>query len=229
VDAGDRPDAADGTSAEAAARTRVEALFREFDRLTPDELGRIGLHRRDDRVAATLRNAVHAAAAETGRERLVSEARALAREAVLRRYADGTLHPTWIALNWGLSQGTVEDRVAIVEALADAAAAAVVADVLDPEVTEALELDAGQVVGLASGAVSEGALVRGLRRSADPELGRSAGQQRVVIAVAAVVIGLTVLGFGSFGFGPAVGIVVALLAVAATLLIWARAGWTGQR
>ena len=102
----------------------------------------------------------------------MGQARDGARETVLRRYAAGTLHPTWVALNWGISQGTVEDRVAIVEALADAAAAAVVADALDPDVADALALDAGQVVGMAAGSASEGALARALYRPADPELGR---------------------------------------------------------
>lgn len=46
------------------------------------------------------------------------------------------------AASTGISQGTVSDRVAIVEALADAAAAAVVEDELDPEVAAALARDA---------------------------------------------------------------------------------------
>ena len=41
-----------------------------------------------------------------------------------------------MGLNWDLSQGTTEDRVAIVEALADAAAATVVEDLVVRSVVE---------------------------------------------------------------------------------------------
>ncbi len=207
---GDRSRPGSAADPEAAARARVEGLFAAFDRLTPDELARIGLRRGDEADREALLSAVGSAAAATDRERLIVEARDGAREAVLRRYAEGTLHPTWLALNWGLSQGTVEDRVAIVEALADAAAAAVVADVLDPEVAAALSLDAEQVVGLAAGSASDGALARALQQPLDPELGRSPARRRafLLLPLAAVVL-------GALGAGTAPG----LLAFGLVLLI----------
>lgn len=153
---GGRPRAA----AEAEAHARLEALFAGFDRLTPDELAHIGLVRRDDGHRRVLEQHVEGAARSADRAQLVGEARDRARETVVRRYSEGGLHPTWIGLNWGLSQGTVADRVAIVEALEDAAAAAVLEDVLDPAVATELALDADHVLGLASGEVSEGSLAR---------------------------------------------------------------------
>ena len=158
---------------DAGVRARLDRLFAGFDRLTPDELGRIGYRPASDEERGELLDAVDEAARRTGRVAMVDEARGRAREAVLRRYADGTFHPTWVALNWGLSQGTVEDRVAIVETLADAAASAVVEDALDPEVAAALAMDAAQLVGMSAGGAYEGSLGRALQDPEDVELARS--------------------------------------------------------
>ena len=147
---------------ETTARARLEALFTTFNRLTPDELGHIGLLRDDGPARSALLATVEAAARRADRSALLGEARTEARDVVMRRYAEGSLHPTWVGLNWGLSQGTTEDRVAIVEALADAAAAAVVEDLVDPSVTEALALDAGHILALAIGEASEGSLAHAI-------------------------------------------------------------------
>jgi hypothetical protein len=179
-----------------AALERVERLFAEFDRLTPDELGRIGFLAADDDERERLLDAVDEAAARTGRTALVDEARHLARETVLRRYATGTLHPTWIGLNWGLSQGTVEDRVAIIEALTDAAAAAAVEDALDPEIAAALALDAQHVMGLAAGSASDGSLARVIQRPDDPDLGPSGTGQWARIALMVLVVSGAMVGLG---------------------------------
>jgi hypothetical protein len=182
--------------ADKAALERVERLFAEFDRLTPDELGRIGLLAADEDERERLLEAVDEAAARTGRTALVDQVRLLARETVLRRYATGTLHQTWIALNWGVSQGTIEDRVAIVEALTDAAAAAVVEDALDPEIAAALALDAQHVLGLAAGSASDGSLARVIQRPDDPELGPSKTGQWARIALVVLVVSGTIVGLG---------------------------------
>ncbi len=208
----DRLDDAGSDDARRQARARVEALFEQLNTLTPDELGRIGL-RRPAEERRSLLAAVDEAASRTGRRDLVAEARREASDIVMRRYADGTFRPTWIALNWGLSGGTVEDRVAVVEAVADAASVAAVDDVLDPEVADALAADARHVLGLAGGSASDGALVRGLRQAGDPDLRRSTTWQQILLVIVATVVVLTLLG------GLAIGSIQSMLGVAIALTI----------
>ena len=201
---------------ETTARARLEALFTTFNRLTPDELGHIGLLRDDGPARSALLATVEAAARRADRSALLGEARTEARDVVMRRYAEGSLHPTWVGLNWGLSQGTTEDRVAIVEALADAAAAAVVEDLVDPSVTEALALDAGHILALAIGEASEGSLAHAIE---PPPAGfRDTPGRRIAVVVGAVVVGLLVFAVGTVLAGPylgiAGGIVVALIEIA---------------
>jgi hypothetical protein len=157
--------------AERAARHRLEVLFSAINQLSPDELARIGYRAAPPEEHRPLLDAIAAAAAQSEREALVAEARDAARRAVMGRYAAGMLHPTIVGLNWGLSQGTVEDRIAIAETLADAAAGAVLEDVLDPEVATALAGEAAAITGLATGEAYDGSLGRLLRDPGDPELG----------------------------------------------------------
>jgi len=199
-----------GPEGEAMARARVEALFAQFNALTPDELGRIGLRRADPVRRAPRIAIVEDAARRADRGVLLGEAREEARNVVLGRYAEGSLHPTWVGLNWGLSQGTTEDRVAIVEALIDAAAAAVVSDLVSAEITDDLSLDAEQVLGLAGGEVSEGSLAHAIEPP-PPGMGDSRGHRGAVV-VGATLVGLVVgaaAGFVNLGIGVAAGIVCA--------------------
>ena len=200
---------------ELAARERLETLVRAFDRLTPDELARIGFRPAPDEERDRLRDAVDEAARRTGRVRLVDEARAAAREAVMKRYSAGTFHPTFVGLNWGLSQGRVEDRVAIAGTLADAAAAAVVEDALDPEIATELALDAAAITGLAAGEASEGSLAHALRAAEDPELrpGPRAGEARRVAVLATVAVTVVAVGTGIIG-AAAAGVVAGIRAMA---------------
>jgi len=204
-------DTGDADTGDAEARARLEALFVGIDRLTPAELGRLGYRPASDEDREELLDAVDAAAERTGRTALVHEARGLARDALLRRYAEGTLNTTWVALNWGVSQGTVQDRVAIAETLADAAAAIVVADVLDPEVADALALDAQAIVGLSTGAASDGALGRVLEVPADPELGPSRRMRLFRIALIAGVVLILTLTSAPYWLVAGLIVVVALL------------------
>jgi len=181
---------------ERAALDRLERLFATFDRLTPDELGRIGLGGTDEDERQALLAKVDAAAERTGRQSLVAEARTRARDVVMRRYSEGTLHQTWVGLNWGLSQGTVGDRVAIGEALSDAVAAAVVEDALDPDVAAALALPAEHVLGLAAGSASDGSLARVIQRPDDPELGPSRTGRWARIGLMVLVVSGTMVGIG---------------------------------
>ncbi len=191
--------------AEGAARERLETFFRAIDRLTPDELARIGFRPAPDEEREAHRAAIDAAAVRTGRVALVAEAREAAIAAMTRRYADGSFHPTFVGLNWGLSQGTVSDRVAIATALADAAAAAVVADALDPEVADALAVDAAAILDLAGGEASEGSLARVLRDPADADLrpGPRTRRARGLVAATAVVVGVVTVGIGMLGAAAA--------------------------
>jgi hypothetical protein len=146
----------------AAARERLDAVLEGFNRLSPDELARIGLSRRDPEARAALIEQATGAARQAGRSDLVAEGRRSARDMILRRYQQGAIHPTFLALNWGISQGTTRDRVAIIDALQDAATAAVVLDLVDPDVADALAADAAEIVGLASGMAFEGSLDRAI-------------------------------------------------------------------
>jgi hypothetical protein len=198
-------------SGERAARQRLDALFQAFDRLTPDELARIGYRLPLDDERDPLLDAVEEAAVRTGRAVLVSEARDAAREAVMNRYSAGSFRPTFVGLNWGISQGTIESRVAIAETLADAAAAAVVEDALDPEIAAALALDAESITNLAVGDASEGSLARAIRDpgDADLRLGTQAHRARSIAIVAMVALGVMVTGswvVGAAAVGVAAGV-----------------------
>jgi hypothetical protein len=219
--AADEAAAAGGTwPGEDAARARLDALFETFDRLTPDELGRIGIGSWDEEARRDLLDAVAVAAERTGRAALVDEARTRARDAVLARYSSGTMKPTWAGLNWGLSQGTVEDRVAIVEVLSDAAAAAVLADVLEPDVYDALSLPAEHVVAMSGGMVAEGALGRQMAAPADPDLGRRQAVRRMVAVGAGLMVFITMLPL-AFVFdlpaAPLMALLAAIVVVVAAL------------
>ena len=205
---GHRPDT--GPEGENAARVRVDALFERLNDLTPAELARIGLLREDPEHRRTSMAAAEAAAEASGRSVLLGEARAEARNLVLGRYAEGTLHPTWIALNWGLSEGTAQDRAAIAEALADAAAAAVVADLVTPEVAEALSTDAEHILGMASGTAYEGALIRAIEPPRAADLNATPGRKLVVYG-GSIIGGFLVLLAGVVLVTPLVGVLGGLV------------------
>jgi hypothetical protein len=203
-------DVVTGIDAEAAARARLDLVFSALDRLTPDELGHVGLRRQDGHAYQELIDTIEAAARASDRSVLMGEARTLARETVLRRYAEGSFHATYVGLNWGLSQGTTEDRVAIAEAVADAAAAAVVADLVDPEVVEALSMDISHVADLSTNDASEGSLDRPLR-------GRSP-----LSVIGALTVGALVFAVGVVLVHPLVGLVGGAVAVVIELAIARR-------
>jgi hypothetical protein len=121
-----------------AVRARLDALWSRFDRLDADDLQRVSLPRPDEERRATVLAEVEAAAAAAGRGQLLRDARERVRTAMLERLAAATYRPTWAGLNWGQSLGTAEDRVRMIQALEDAAAGAVVADLVDPEIAAEL-------------------------------------------------------------------------------------------
>ena len=202
TDEGDRPDT--GPDGENAARMRVDALFERFNSLTPTELAHIGLQRQDPEHHRDRMEAVEAAAEASGRSVLLGEARNEAREIALRRYGEGTLNPTWIALNWALSGGTAEDRASIAGARSDAVSAAVGEDLVAPEVADALAIDTEHVLGMASGDAYEGALARAIEPPA-PDLEDPPGRTAVVYG-GAVIGGLLVFLAGMTLVTPLIGV-----------------------
>jgi hypothetical protein len=209
-----------GPEGEAEARARVDALFERFNNLTPAELAHIGLQRQDPDEHRARMEAVEAAAEASGRSVLLGEARTDAREVVLRRYGEGTLNPTWVGLNWGISGGPADDRVAIVIALADAASAAVVEDLVAPEITESLSIEADHVLGLAAGTAFEGALVRTMEPAASPDLGDPPGR-RLVVYGGSVIGGFLVFLAGVVLVTPLVGVLGGVV-FALTVLVQSR-------
>lgn len=107
------------------AHERLRAFGATLERIGLDDFRQLALSwtAAADRSAAraTARQAVDAA----GLGHLADEAAAAVFAYMDRLYASGSYHPTWVALNWGLSTGPVQDRVAAAEAVQDAALATV--------------------------------------------------------------------------------------------------------
>ena len=198
---GDRPNT--GPDGEAAARARVDALFERFNDLTPTDLAHIGLRRRDDEHRRLQLERVEQAARASGRSVLLGEARAEAQRFVFHRFDEAAMSPTWLGPGWGVSTGGVEDRVAIVAAITDSAAAAVVADLVEPDLVRALSTDAENLLGFADGEAYEGAMSRGIEPP-PPDLDDPPGRRAVVYG-GAVIGGLLVAVAGAVLVAPAVG------------------------
>jgi hypothetical protein len=131
---------------EREAIARIEAVYAAVDGLSPDDLNaapppRLDLADRDERVAA-----VEALADGLGRGDLLDDARDELREAVLARFSAG------LAGQYGLgplSMARTEDKAAILAALLDLVAVAVVEDRLDPVDAAVLSLPGRLVLGIA--------------------------------------------------------------------------------
>ncbi len=193
---------------EVQARERLEALFEGFDRLTPDELAHMGMRRDHGEARRSLLRVCAEAAEKHGRTELFGEARMQARDAVMNRYSAGSLHPTFIGLNWGLSQGTVEDRVSVVQALEDAAAAAVVADLVDRDVVDALSVDAEHLVDLSAGDVSDGSLAHAVALPA-PGL-HDTKSRKAAVGFGALVVGILAISASLLAAGTGVALDVSV-------------------
>lgn len=120
---------------EHAARARVEAVYRAVDRLSPSDLNEIpvppvDLDDRDARIEALERLADGA-----GRRPLLDDARAALANAILARFADIRPYPYGINPT---GSARVEDQAAVVTALRDLVAVAVMQDRLEPEDARAL-------------------------------------------------------------------------------------------
>ena len=109
-----------------AAIARLEVLAGRLDRLGLDDFRQMALSPSAALDRDEARRTAEAVAAEAGLTSLVDDARRRVREHLEQVYTAGGYHPTWVTLNWGLSTGPVEDRVAATAAVEDAALAAIV-------------------------------------------------------------------------------------------------------
>ena len=117
-----------------AARARVAALFGGASRVN---LGVIVVAP-PDATRESARDAATDAAIVGGRNALLREATAAAREIVLKAFASAGFSGTWAATEMSASVATASDRVAAVTALEEAAIAAVAEDLVDEDTIEVL-------------------------------------------------------------------------------------------
>ena len=159
------------------ARSRVEAFLAGVERTSVDDLIVIALPMPDptsrgERIALATKIATHA-----GRAALLAEARTRARALLVAGFARRAYDPTWFGLNWGRSLGRARDRVALVAAAEDAAAGAVVEDLIDATLVDDL-----------AGPFTFAAGMRGSAPAANPILRRSrvgvAGRLAMLVVIA---------------------------------------------
>lgn len=118
----------------AAARARVETLL---ERLTRVDL-QVVVVAPPDATRLAARDGARAAANAAGRNVLLDEATAAARETTLRSFARAGFSGTWAATDMSASVATASDRVAAAAAFEEAAMAAVVEDLVDDDTLEVL-------------------------------------------------------------------------------------------
>lgn len=123
-----------GDPGAAAARARVETLL---ERLTRVDL-QVVVVAPPDATRLAARDGARAAAIAAGRNVLLDEATAAARETTLRAFAGAGFSGTWAATDMSVSVATASDRVAAAAAFEEAAMAAVVEDLVDDDTLEVL-------------------------------------------------------------------------------------------
>ena len=96
----------------------------------------------------------------------------------------------------------MDDRVSVVQALEDAAAAAVVADLVDRDVADALSVDAEHLVDLSAGDVSDGSLAHAVALPA-PGL-HDTGSRKAAVGFGALVVGVLAIAVGLLVAGAGV-------------------------
>jgi hypothetical protein len=122
-----------------AARQRVAAFLDALGRLGFEAFSQTALSSAEQGEARTsARTEADRIARSVGLDAVVVEARAQVRAQILRMYDEALYRPTMVGLNWGLSEGTVEDRIAAVGAAEDAVAAAALEPYLPDPVIQQL-------------------------------------------------------------------------------------------
>lgn len=185
-----------------AARARVEALL---ERMMHLDLQVIVVSPPDaTRLAAEDR--ARDAALLAGRDVLLREAVAAARDATLQLFAQAGYSGTWALTRTAISVATTDDRVAVAAAFEEAAIAAVVEDLVDPETVDVLRSTSAEFDRL-HGLPSPGSLAV----VATPAPNTIRGPLQVSVVALFVIVCLTV--------GLAVGSVSGLVVVALGLAI----------
>jgi len=133
-----------------AASKRLAAFLERLGRVDREDLQRMGLPPLDPGRNEARERAIDAAVA-AGRGELLKAARQRVRDGTLAEYSRAGYRPTWLGLNWSVSTGRAEDRVAWAIALEDAAIATVAEDLLRPDDVTELTWPFERLVGQATG------------------------------------------------------------------------------
>lgn len=210
-------------SGEAAARARLETLFRRIDRLIPDDLAHIGLAPDRTGSRAGPRRIAEDAVRRARLDWLADEARSAARDRLIERWAGALYRPTWAGgLNWGVSTGRARDRAEVVRALEDAALAAVAEGHVDDEVLAALAGDADAILGMATGGPAEESLAAAMHVAAvagSPAVG--AGLIALLLVVIVPTVSLVIFGGAAAGDAGAVSVGLGALVLAGSIAVLA--------
>ena len=163
----------------AAARDRVAALFEHAARVN---LGVVVVAPPDaSREAA--RDAARTAAIVAGRNGLLREATAAARDTVLKAFASAGFSGTWAATEMSASVASANDRVAAVAAFEEATIAAVAEDLVDADTLEVLRSTWDELTS-SSAIPSPG----DLSSIASPAAGAIRGPLQIAILVAVILL-----------------------------------------
>ncbi len=135
---GERNMTGTGDEERAAAIGRFEAFAASLERFSVEAFRTVSLRVRDPDDRDRLAREAAAIAAAAGIGNVLERAREAAVRHVTGVYDEGMFRPTLVGLNWGLSDGPTRDRVAIVHAVQDAVAAAVLGPLAPPGLTAEL-------------------------------------------------------------------------------------------
>jgi hypothetical protein len=123
-----------------------------------------------------------------GLEEVLAGARRRAQEHVLRMYGEGLYRPTMVGLNWGVSEGTIGDRVAAIEAVEDAVTATVVDPLADDELVARL-MSPYELIERADGIDASFDLTRATASALAPaRTRRRTGRAVIALAIVGVVV-----------------------------------------
>jgi hypothetical protein len=129
---------------------RLDILARQLDRLTPDDLRRIGF-RLDPSAGKDLRTRTEDAIVAAGLGAILEDARQRFRDAVLGLFNQTGPSPSWVGTWWGSSAGSVDDRVGVVRAVDDAVLATIAHDLISEDDRRALSERYSVLVGMRRG------------------------------------------------------------------------------